>query len=81
MDNLFFYAAAAVILTLVLIPVATAFAFVPLSIVGGIGKAVFGRGGSDDKEAVEMLHPQAMPDANGFYDEADLNKPFDSKVA
>lgn len=81
MDTYIFYAAAAVILTLVLIPVATMFAFVPYSIVGGIGKALFGRGGSDDKEAVNLLHPQAKPDAQGFYDEDDLNQPFERRSA
>ena len=81
MDTYLFYAAAAVILTLVLIPVATMFAFVPYSLVGAAGKALFGRGGSDDNEAANLLHPQAKPDQSGFYDEEDLNQPFERRSA
>jgi hypothetical protein len=81
LDTYFFYAAGAVVLALVLIPVGTMFAFLPYSIVGGVGKALLGRGGTDDEESARLLHVQAKPDATGFYDEEDLNRPFDSRVA
>lgn len=75
-----FYAAAAVILTLVLIPIATMFAFVPFSALGALGKSFFGRGGADDAEAETLLHPRAMPDATGFYEEEELNRPFEKSA-
>lgn len=76
MENLVMYAVGAVFVSLLLIPIGTMLAFVPMSALGAVGKGLFGRGGSDDDEARKLLHPYAPADKSGFYNEDDLNRPF-----